>query len=233
MIHQPHFLPWPGYIARCLAADAFVVLDNVQFKRNHFQQRTQYVDLENEKRWLSLPIAKPVQSAMISEVKIVEPFMLKAWQRPLKHVYGQTENFEVVWGEICELLRREAPMLLAMTRATLAYQLSAISAALGHVAPAIVMGSSINTSDERTQRLIDICHARQFTHLIMGRDAVTSHDCEQLTESGVDLVEHVYRGPPDRAPRPGVTILHDLFRLGLDETATRVASDWGLRPLHG
>ena len=32
-IHQPHYLPWLGYFAKMDQADVFVLLDNVQFKK--------------------------------------------------------------------------------------------------------------------------------------------------------------------------------------------------------
>ena len=32
-IHQPHFLPWLGYLHRMAQVDAFVLLDHVQFER--------------------------------------------------------------------------------------------------------------------------------------------------------------------------------------------------------
>jgi len=30
-IHQPHYLPWLGYLHRMAQADLFIVLDHVQF----------------------------------------------------------------------------------------------------------------------------------------------------------------------------------------------------------
>jgi len=35
-VHQPHFMPWLGYLHRMAQADLFIVLDPVQFeRRNH------------------------------------------------------------------------------------------------------------------------------------------------------------------------------------------------------
>ncbi|MDJ0875044.1 MAG: WbqC family protein, partial [Desulfobacterales bacterium] len=34
VIHQPDFMPYPGFFHRLLNADMFVVLDHVQFLRN-------------------------------------------------------------------------------------------------------------------------------------------------------------------------------------------------------
>src|SRR4051812_9589800 len=32
-VHQPHYIPWLGYLHRMAAADLFIVLDHVQFER--------------------------------------------------------------------------------------------------------------------------------------------------------------------------------------------------------
>ena len=38
-VHQPQYLPWLGYFDKIDRADAFVLLDNVQFKKNEWQNR--------------------------------------------------------------------------------------------------------------------------------------------------------------------------------------------------
>ena len=35
-LHQPHFLPWLGYLDRMREADLFIVLDHVQFERRNY-----------------------------------------------------------------------------------------------------------------------------------------------------------------------------------------------------
>ena len=56
-IHQPHYLPWLGYLHRMAQADLFVVLDHVQFERRNRQNRSQirldnYFDtLTNRRTW--------------------------------------------------------------------------------------------------------------------------------------------------------------------------------------
>src|SRR5438094_5413108 len=38
-IHQPQYLPWLGYLDKLDRTDIFVLLDNVQFKKNEWQNR--------------------------------------------------------------------------------------------------------------------------------------------------------------------------------------------------
>ncbi|MCR4319560.1 MAG: WbqC family protein [Candidatus Brocadiaceae bacterium] len=38
-IHQPQYLPWIGYFDKIDRANVFVLLDNVQYKKNEWQNR--------------------------------------------------------------------------------------------------------------------------------------------------------------------------------------------------
>ena len=38
-IHQLHFLPWLRYFDKIARADLFVVLDNIQYNKNGWQNR--------------------------------------------------------------------------------------------------------------------------------------------------------------------------------------------------
>ena len=40
-VHQPHFLPWTGYLNKLVHSDVFVWLDSVQYRKNYFQNRTE------------------------------------------------------------------------------------------------------------------------------------------------------------------------------------------------
>lgn len=231
MIHQPHFLPWPGYIARCLAVDVFVVLDNVKFKKNHFHQRTKYISVDGRERWLSFPVAHSSRSKLISEVVIASTFGLTRWQRSFREAYRDSADFELIWPQILEIIQSNRPSLYSVTYATLVYLLETMAAASGGKVPAITLASSIDTSSDRTMRLVDLCADQEISHLVMGRDALASHDGERLRNSGLALVRQVYHGPTERAPRAGVTVLDDVFRSGRVQSARRLCSDWGLEPV--
>lgn len=57
-IMQPYFLPYAGYFRLCMAADTFVVLDDVQFQRRGWVHRNRLRNREGELSWLTLPLVK-------------------------------------------------------------------------------------------------------------------------------------------------------------------------------
>jgi hypothetical protein len=231
MIHQPHFLPWPGYVARCLAAHTVVLLEGVKFNKGHFQHRTKFISRDGVENWLTLPIAHHTRILPISEVEIASSFSFMRWQRRFRDAYQEFTTFEEIWQNIGDLIRQDAPSLLAVTSSTLTYLIEMVSAATDKDTPVVKLGHCNERASDRTMRLVEICADEQLTHLIMGRDAMTCHDCGVLREHGLNLVRHVYRGPAGRAPLPGVTVLDDVFRLGGAAAARRLADDWFLEPI--
>ena len=55
-IHQPQFMPWSGYFDKMDRADCFVLLDNVQFKKNEWQNRNRIKTAQGA-QWLTVPVS--------------------------------------------------------------------------------------------------------------------------------------------------------------------------------
>lgn len=54
-IHQPNFLPWLGFFDKVDRADIFILLDNVQFEKNEWQNRNR-IKGPNGPQWLTVPV---------------------------------------------------------------------------------------------------------------------------------------------------------------------------------
>ena len=81
-IHQPHFIPWLGYLHRMAQADLFIVLDHVQFERGNYQNRTQ-VRVNGVPHWLTVPVVQRSQKERIVEKEI-------DWSRDWATVHYET-----------------------------------------------------------------------------------------------------------------------------------------------
>ena len=60
VIHQPDFLPWPGFFHRLLRADLYIALDHVQFVTGTSRSWTHRdrIKTTSGPRWLSLSTQK-------------------------------------------------------------------------------------------------------------------------------------------------------------------------------
>ncbi len=67
-VHQPQYLPWLGYFHKIDRADIFVLLDNVQFKKNEWQNRNRIKTAQGW-QWLTVPVMYKYPQ-LINEVMI-------------------------------------------------------------------------------------------------------------------------------------------------------------------
>jgi hypothetical protein len=54
-VHQPQYLPWLGYFDKMARADAFVLLDTVQYKKNEWQNRNRIKTAQGP-QWVTVPV---------------------------------------------------------------------------------------------------------------------------------------------------------------------------------
>jgi hypothetical protein len=68
-IMQPYFFPYAGYFRLFAASDLFVIYDCVQFPRRGWVHRNVLPDASGTERWLTLPLEKAPQSALIRDLR--------------------------------------------------------------------------------------------------------------------------------------------------------------------
>jgi hypothetical protein len=66
---QPYFFPYAGYFRLFAASDLFVIYDCVQFPRRGWVHRNVLPDASGTERWLTLPLEKAPQSALIRDLR--------------------------------------------------------------------------------------------------------------------------------------------------------------------
>ena len=76
-IHQPEHLPWLGFWDKVRQVDEVVLLDNVQFEKNYFQNRNK-IKSRNGFLWITVPVLMNRSSQKINEIKIDNS---KNWRR--------------------------------------------------------------------------------------------------------------------------------------------------------
>ena len=59
--HQPSYLPWLGYLDKMAKADVFVVMDDLQYEKENFQNRNR-VKLNNGAGWLTVPLERDLKA---------------------------------------------------------------------------------------------------------------------------------------------------------------------------
>ena len=65
-VHQPQYLPWLGYFDKMRRADVFCYLNDVQYKKNEWQNRNRIKNAQGW-QWLTVPVLYKYPQ-MINEV---------------------------------------------------------------------------------------------------------------------------------------------------------------------
>ena len=70
-IHQLHYLPWLRYIEKVATSDVFIVLDNIQYSKNGWQNRNK-IKSDRGELILTVPIlAKSAQRPEPSHARLL------------------------------------------------------------------------------------------------------------------------------------------------------------------
>ncbi len=189
-IHQPQYLPWLGYFDKILTADAFCFLDNVQFKKNEWQNRNR-IKTSQGWQWLSVPVTYRFPQK-ISEVGINNRV---DWRR--KHMqalissYGKAPFFQGCIGVFEAVYARDWQMLYELNICLV----EEILKLAGIENKMLLKSSDLNLCEDPTLRLIDICRAAGGDTYLSGRDGAKYMDLKQFEQNGIRVIFQDFQHP--------------------------------------
>tara|TARA_Y100000385_G_scaffold64224_1_gene63434 strand:- start:3717 stop:4295 length:579 start_codon:yes stop_codon:yes gene_type:complete len=93
-IHQPEHFPYKGFFQKMEASELFIILDNVNYRKNYFQNRNKFLNKNEVEEWFTIQVEKGATSKHIKDVKVVDG----PWRK--KIVKKLEQNFGVNLGHI-------------------------------------------------------------------------------------------------------------------------------------
>jgi hypothetical protein len=211
-VHQPQYLPWLGYFDKMDQADCFVVLDQVQFKKNEWQNRNR-IKTASGWQWLTVPILHRFPQPL-SEVRVnnAAPWSRKHLQALIAN-YSGAPFFEAHRPFFEEVYDREWTLLIDLSRTMLAYLIEALG-----IQTKLVLASSLPTRDGATDRLVAICETLGADTYLSGAGGRDYLELERFAEAGMRVLFHTFQCPPYPqrfgAFEPNLSIVDLLFNCG-------------------
>lgn len=106
-IHQPEHLIWLGLIDKIRQSDVFVILDDVQFEKNNFQNRNKI-----KSGWLTVPIKKHKLNTKINEIEIADTNWRPKYLKTIKQDYSKAPNLDKHYPKIEAIINKGHKRLL-------------------------------------------------------------------------------------------------------------------------
>jgi hypothetical protein len=188
-IHQPHYLPWLGYIDKIDRADTFVVLDNVQYKKNDWINRNKIKTAQGS-QWLTVPVTYH-HPEKINQVKIDNK---TSWGKKHLHAlitnYSKSSAFEEHLPFFDDLYSRKWEYLSELNIHIIHYIIKVFG-----IKTQVVMASHFELREESTERLVDICRQLKGDIYLPGSHGQYYMDTEKFEKENIKIITQDFKHP--------------------------------------
>ena len=167
-VHQPHYMPWLGYLHRMARADLFIVLDHVQFERGNYQNRTM-IRVDGEPRWLTVPVVQHSQKERIVEKQIdnalagTPRWWSSAHFQTIRHAYREAPFLGRYLPELRRILETRWQRVVELDEAMLDFLRDAFG-----IGTKRVRSSELNVAGAKSQLILNLCRAVGADTLLAG-----------------------------------------------------------------
>ncbi len=103
-VHQPNYLPWPGYFSKMAQCDIFVILDTVQFPRGSSVANRNLIKTPNGSQMLTVPVKRKGLSLQRYDEVLVLPGWSKQHLKALKLNYAKALHIEEIFPQLEQVL---------------------------------------------------------------------------------------------------------------------------------
>ncbi|HXV27731.1 MAG TPA: WbqC family protein [bacterium] len=213
--HQLHYLPWLRYFHKIASADTFVVLDDIQFNKNGWQNRNKIKTQQGE-FLLTIPVLHSFQQ-LLSEVAIDKKI---SWQKKhwgtISNAYRKASCFkdhDVFFRQIYE---KEWAKLNELNNEMLTYFVKFLG-----IRTKIVRSSELAVKGEASERLVNLCKELGADTYLTGSFAAGAYlDQAMFEKQKIEVKRHAFECPvypqlyPEAGFIPELSIVDLLFNCG-------------------
>jgi WbqC-like protein len=180
-IHQPQYLPWLGYLDKLDRTDVFVLLDNVQFKKNEWQNRNR---IRTAQGWQYLTV--PVFHEFPQRLDQVRINNQNDWRRKhqtaLETHYRKAPHYDWYATAFRDLYIRDwerlAPLNIEVIRV--------LTEAFG-ITTRLVEASRFTARDDQTGRLVDLCKTLGADRYLAGEGGHAYMNLAEFEAAGITV----------------------------------------------
>ena len=190
-VHQPQYLPWVGYLDKVDQADAFILLDTVQFKKGEWQNRNRFKTAQGAS-WITVPVVHDF-GQLLADV-LIDPRQ-ESWSRKhpqaMRTHYGSTPHYAWVADRLDPIWEQDWERLAPLSRATL----EAFMELMGIDTPLLLASEMDPAPEHPDERLISLCRQAGADTYLAGTTGPEYMDMEKWHGSSIEVCIHEFTHP--------------------------------------
>jgi type I restriction-modification system DNA methylase subunit len=229
--HQPEYLPYIGLICKALKADAFVLVDHVQYGKKQFQNRNRIRTSNGPDGWSWLTVPVITHGRFDQQIKDVEINNNSDWNKKhlksIKYSYQGAPFFKEYFSLFEEVYSKKWVKLADLNEAIIKVIFKILDADVK-----IIKSSDYDIRGEKTEMLIDMCKKMGATGYLSGMGAKTLYHIDEemfkaagLSHSYCNFKHPVYRQRFSPFV-PNMSVIDLLFNCGPE--SKKIITDSGL-----
>lgn len=218
-IHQPHYLPWLGYLDKMAKSDTYIVLDDVQLTDRSPMLRNRLLPLGGEASFLSVSVQKHgYREKRTREIELSD--WTEVRRKHLKFLelnYKKTPYFDEIMPFVEESYAEGFATLLELDLATM----NLMRMFFGIEVP-LVLQSSLDYDDKvkNSDLMLSLCQAVNADVYLSGNGAKKYMDDESFVAQGIRVLYQNFEQPTYAQYRqdvfvPNLSALDICFQLGM------------------
>ena len=213
-IHQPEHIPWLGFFDKVSQADTVVLLDNVPFRKNYFQNRNK-IRTQPGWTWLTVPVlAKGMSSQLIQEVQInnAVDWQSKHW-KSVTQSYSKAPFFPKYSNFLKQIYDRQWTYLVDLNEEIIGHIIHQLG-----IKVKTIKASILGVTGRGTDLLLQICQKLNTGIYLSGISGKDYLEESKFTGQGIKVIYQEFYHPIYRQMYepflPGISTIDLLFNQG-------------------
>lgn len=213
-IHQPGYLPWPGYFHRVALSDVHVFFDDVQYEKHGLNHRNRIKTAQGP-QWLTVPIRTRGRFGvnLLKDAEIVDDRWARKHWRALALSYGRAPYFRDHRAFFEHVYQQRWERLVPLNVTIITHLLHALG-----LRPALLSASALGVSGRKGDRVLNICRAVGATVYLSGALGRDYLDVVKFEAAGIQVIIQEYQFPSypqlHGAPITNLSAVDLLFNCG-------------------
>lgn len=190
-IHQPEHMPWLGFFDKARQADLLVILDNVQFRKNYFQNRNK-IRTQQGWAWLTVPVmAKGKSSQLIQDVLVNNAVNWRSkLLKSIFYSYNRAPFFEKYSGFLEQTYNWRRICLADLNEQIIRHIIHQF-----RIEVRIIRASTLGVTGSGTDLLLQICQKLNTDIYLSGISGKDYLDESKFTEQGIKVIYQEFYHP--------------------------------------